>query len=136
MNHEQYNNLRRIATPKKLITEDTLTDKNDRTLLLGQMKDRTELHVYLKDNQIHTLLYKINWVHNKPTPVILGNRLVMHNYQYIPDSVYPERSDYEFCKRLIEQGYDISFRNCTDYDFYLKGPANLFNDSHYYGYTL
>lgn len=136
MTHEQYQNLTRITKPQTLLTANKLINQNDRTLLFGRTSDRRQFHVYLKDHQITVLHYKVNWKNNHPTPDNIRNLSIQKNYEYIPDIVYPEKSDYEFCKRLIELGYNLPLKECTDEDFYENGPHNQFDNTNYFGFTI
>lgn len=85
-----------------LITAKHLKNKSDRTLLYGYDCDRNTFHVYLKGEEIHILRYKSTEVFTKLE--------VFSNHDYIPNKrVYPEYSDFEFCKLLKEQNIDIPF---------------------------
>jgi hypothetical protein len=93
------------------ITANDLQDKSDRTLLFGYTLNRESFHVYLKGGEIFVAVYR----HNKELSVTPNEGL---NSDYIPcKRVYPQHSDYEFCKLLILRGYDIpftAFGECDD----------------------
>jgi len=74
-----------------------LIDKSDRTLLYGYTCDRSTFHVYIKDGEIKIVVYK--------TVGDLREIIPTCNSDYLPDKrVYPAKSDYEFCRRLMLSG--------------------------------
>lgn len=84
-----------------------LLNKADRTLLYGYTCDRNTWHVYLKDEEIHTVMY----MDKKDIQEIQ----VTSNNGYIPDKrLYPERCDFEFCSFLKNLGYSLPFTSWTD----------------------
>jgi len=89
-----------INKKSKLITVDDLINNNPRTLLSGYTLNRESFEVDLTwDQNIEVT------IDNKPVNVNF-------NENYIPSKrVYPEESDYEFCKLLIDRGVDIPFTN-------------------------
>lgn len=85
----------------KIIIDD-LEDKSDRTLLYGYDQYRTTQHVYIKDGKI----FAVDYDYNGP----LREISISDNKDYIPwKRIYPEKSDYEFCKLLIERGHNLPF---------------------------
>lgn len=100
MNKEELKKL--VHASSKTVVIDDLEDKSDRTLLYGYELDRTTKHVYLKDGKIFVVIYG----YGEP-PREIG---VEDNESYIPRKrIYPEKSDYEFCKLLVERGYSLTF---------------------------
>lgn len=84
-----------------------LTNKNERTLLYGYTCDRKTFHVYIKDNEIKTVVYGYKEKPYEITPTI--------NESYIPDKrVYPEDADFEFCSLLKQAGVYIPFTNYSE----------------------
>ena len=134
MTQAEFNMLR--MTTQELITRDDLSDISDRTLLFGRMSDRSQFHVYLKDRRLHVLSYKVAWKDNIATPVDIQEIKPSVNTDYVPDNkVYPERSDFEFCQKLIDAGVAIPFTNWVSDSFNIAKKHNQFDDSDYYGFT-
>lgn len=113
-----------LMVEEHLFQASDLHDKSDRTLLYGYTCSRSTFHVYMKNQEIHTLIYK-RGLDNKP--VDLRERTVTCNREYLPDKrLYPETCDYEFCKLLKDAGYNLPF-TCWD---------NEREEDVFYGYTL
>lgn len=107
--------------------EDLKPFLKDRTLLYGYTCDRKTFHVYLKDKEIHTVLYDISHDEKNPKPINMTEVHVMSNRDYIPDKrLYPEACDYHFCKLLKHANVNLPF---TSYD---KGRET----KKYYGFIL
>ena len=82
----------------------------DRTLLYGYTCERNTFHVYIKDKQIHTVIYDMDYSQNISRPKNMREVVVKLNTDYIPDKrLYPERCDYVFCKMLKEKGISLPF---------------------------
>lgn len=97
-----------IKNYDELITVDMLNNKEDRTLLYGYTCERKTFHVYLKDQQIHTIVYSGGYENNQPNYIREIN--VEYNCDYIPDKrIYPERCDFEFCMLLTMKGKKLLF---------------------------
>lgn len=102
MNTKEFRILQSLGKTNQLISVDDLLQKSDRTLLYGFTCERHTWHVYLKEKQIYTVVYKYQ---ESPREV-----KVETNEQFAPDKrLYPERCDYEFCKLLKEQGVYLPF---------------------------
>jgi len=96
-----------ILNDISLITINKLKDKSDRTLLYGYTCNRDTWHVYIKNGDIHTIIYR-----PKENP---EERIVRCNFDYVPSKrLYPECCDYEFCRLLNEKGVDLPFTNWQD----------------------
>ena len=65
--------------------EDLKPFLKDRTLLYGYTCDRKTFHVYLKDKEIHTVLYDISYDGKIPKPINMTEVHVMSNRDYVPD---------------------------------------------------
>lgn len=105
MNRGEY--IKLIDLENTLITVSDLKDKSDRTLLYGYNFNRITHHSYIKDDEIVSVMYSYN-----EEPVKLD---VDHNSIYVPmKRIYPEASDYEFCKLLKEKGYHLNFLPFND----------------------
>lgn len=77
----------------ELIQINHLENQNDRTLLYGFDCDRNTWHTYIKDGEIHKVVYGYEESPKK--------REVYSNYEYVPNKrLYPECCDFEFCKLL------------------------------------
>lgn len=119
-----------------LITIKSLSDITDRTLLFGRNHDRSQFHVYIKNGKIHVTTYDVTWFHNDVAPYGVRSIQPKTNKDYLPDNiVYPERSDYEFCKLLIQSGLTVPFAAWVDASFQTAKKHNQFDDSSYFGYT-
>ena len=87
----------------------------NRTLLYGYTCERETFHVYLKDKQIYTVIYNVEYSNGKPTPKSMRQINVKSNRDYVPDKrLYPERCDYHFCKLLKEKGVDLPFTTFSE----------------------
>jgi len=88
--------------PDVPVSASYLNNKFDRTLLYGYTCDRYTWHVYLKEGEIHTVMY----MDKKDIQEIQ----VTSNKGYIPDKrLYPERCDFEFCSLLKSLGCSLPF---------------------------
>lgn len=106
MNKEQYNKIRQYNKSPLRISVDNLTNKQDRTLIWGYTPEGDSFHVYLKDKKIH--LYVYTYVEKKILKFNSDRELAVDIL--IPRGrVYPEASDYEFCKKLLDMGAHIPF---------------------------
>jgi hypothetical protein len=110
----------------EIITADDLKNKSDRTLLYGYTCERHTFHVYIKDKEIHVIIYDNDYtgenkVKNVREFIPKGNR------DFVPDKrLYPEACDYEFCSILRKMDIDLPFTFWND-----NREPNQF-----YGYTL
>lgn len=112
----------------------------NRTLLYGYTCERETFHVYVKDQKIYVIVYKIDYPlsHEKehgifmrgdPRPINMRQIEVKSNCDYIPDKrLYPERCDYHFCRALKERGIELPF---TSWGEEIKP-----NEMGYYGFIL
>lgn len=106
MNKEQYNKIQQRGKSPLTISVDDFTNKKDRTLIWGYTPERDSFHVYLKDKKIH--LYVYTYVEKNILKFNSGRELEVDIL--IPRGrVYPEASDYEFCKKLLDMGINIPF---------------------------
>lgn len=98
----------------------------DRTLLYGYTCERKTFHTYLKDMEIHVVVYDVNYS-GKPHPVGMKEIEVHSNQDYVPDKrLYPETCDYTFCKLLKRLGIELPFTTYNED----RPKAN------FYGFTL
>jgi hypothetical protein len=126
MNKDQFQYFRRdqgLPTVPGLME---LTDHTPRTLLYGYTCSRATHHVYLgQDKLIHVLLYADLQDVDGPGMGGLDFLVLQHASGptggqtrpegYVPDKrVFPEHSDFEFCKLLEGAGVDISFGGFRD----------------------
>lgn len=108
MEKEEFEKLSEIKKSEDLITVKDLVNKQDRTLLYGYTCSRETFHVYLKNLEIHTIIYQMDYLTHKP--INMREILVEDNYKYIPDKrLYPETCDYEFLKLLKANGEYLPF---------------------------
>jgi len=96
MNQEQYKALVHLATAARLISVSDLADKSARTLVYGYTCNRDTFHVYLKDGQIHKVVYTFD-----RTLIDQFSGSEIEPEACVPDKrIYPEACDYEFCMLL------------------------------------
>ena len=105
----------------------------NKTLLYGYTCERDTFHVYIKNEQIYTVVYQNEYYRGVIKPINMRQVKINSNRDYIPDKrLYPERCDYNFCKLLKERGVHLPFTTWTD-------PVEIdLEDSRYpyYGFTL
>jgi hypothetical protein len=108
MDKKQLEMLDKVSKPADTVfTAEHLNDKTDRTLLYGYTCDRASWHVYIKDGNIHTVMY----FSDKDTQEIF----VQYNHDFVPDKrLYPECCDFEFCALLKRDGCSLPFTNFQD----------------------
>lgn len=108
MDKKQLEMLNKVSKPADTVfTAEHLNDKADRTLLYGYTCDRATWHVYIKDGNIHTVMY----FSDKDTQEIF----VQYNHDFVPDKrLYPECCDFEFCALLIRDGCSLPFTGFQD----------------------
>lgn len=100
MKKEEFMELNKFE-PDELITAESLTNQADRTLIYGYTCERDTFHVYLKEGEIHTIVY------NGENVRVID---VCVNRQYLPDKrIYAYACDYEFCRKLKEAGCTLFF---------------------------
>lgn len=121
------NELKLLNSVNDLIKVEDLSDTKDRTLLYGYTCSRKTFHVYLKNNEIHVILYNEDYDEKNVKPKNMRELFIKTNCDYIPDKrLYPEACDFDFCKLLKEK--DISL------------PFTVFNTDRpiqdFYGFTL
>lgn len=110
MTQKEYDILEAANKKDEVISAKMLTNTTDRTLLYGYTCARETFHVYLKNNEIHTIVYIDDYSGASRQPKNIREILVSSNYEYIPDKrLYPETCDYEFCKLLKERNISLPF---------------------------
>ena len=106
MNKIEYEHLKNSDMGNnKIIDSECLVDKKDRTLLYGYTCNKETWHVYIKDEQIHIVVYDFEWDDKlkKHKPSKLREIIPFSNCDFIPNKrLYPETCDFEFCKLLLE----------------------------------
>lgn len=132
MDKELFDELVLTETVRELViqAENICGSKVNRTLIYGYTCERRTFHVYLKDLKIYAVVYDNDFTASKPAPKNMRQITVTSNRDFVPDKrVYPERSDFHFCKLLRERGVEIPFTTWSDGDYKLK-------ENGYYGFTL
>ena len=132
MDKELFDELVLTETVRELVirAENICGSKINRTLIYGYTCERRTFHVYLKDLKIYVVVYDNDYATGKPAPKNMRQITVTSNRDFVPDKrVYPERSDFYFCKLLRERGVEIPFTTWSDIE-----PAP--NENGYYGFTL
>ncbi|MBU9200101.1 hypothetical protein KTD31_01620 [Burkholderia multivorans] len=111
MNKQQFEQLYKERAKPRYVDIAELENQAPRTLIWGYTCDRNSFHVYIEDGQIHRVIYDI------------GKNILAHNDESnglllsdcVPNKrVYPEASDYEFCRLLKVSGIDFSFTTWDD----------------------
>ena len=105
----------------------------NKTLLYGYTCERETFHVYIKNEEIHTVIYNTEYSRGKATPKNMRELTIKSNHDYVPDKrLYPERCDYNFCKLLKEKGVYLPFTTWSEPVVVdLEDPRYP-----YYGFTL
>lgn len=94
----------------RLIQAEDVAEGGDRTLLYGYTCSGKTFHVYLKDGEIHTVVYEVDYSGPEKKPKEMWEVSVEYNCDYLPDKrVYGMKSDFLFCKLLKERGRAIHF---------------------------
>lgn len=83
---------------------------DDRTLLVGETADGLQFHVYLHDGRIH------RWVDGYGRNGVgyifehMSSAVWLNGCELVPDgTVFPESTDFEFAKLLVERSISIPF---------------------------
>jgi hypothetical protein len=101
--------------------------------LYGYTCERKTFHVYVKNEQIYTVVYDTEYSRAVPKPVNMRQIEIKSNHDYVPDKrLYPERCDYNFCLLLKEKGVNLPFTHWSE-------PVEIALDDPrypYYGFTL
>lgn len=116
--YAKLNELRNKSKEQQFIHVDELNEpERDRTLLYGFTCDRDTFHVYLKDGQIHRVIYKFG---GQTINAISGVELAVNLLS--PDKrTYPEACDEQFCFLMHYKDQHVSY---TTYDHERK-PAQF-----------
>lgn len=109
MTEVEYKDIIKYVHPtEQAITVENLGEhQENRTLLYGYTCDNKSFHVYLKDGEIHTVVYDLEDFpeENICKPKDMREIAVNVDNDYIPDKrLYPEACDYLFCTLLLERG--------------------------------
>jgi hypothetical protein len=110
MHKDEFDSLRESTPrPENLGFHNVPRPQEPRTLLYGYTTARFTHHVYLKDGEIHLLVYSgtepstaavLHYEHGQVLPIA----------SLIPSKrLYPEACDYETAKYLIAAGYSLPF---------------------------
>ncbi len=106
MDYKQYEELKNLER-KLTISARDLNDLSPRTLLYGFTCERYTHHVYIKDEQVHLLVYSTT---NTGNHTIIYRNGEIDISSLIPDKrLYPESCELEFCKQLKMLGYYLPF---------------------------
>lgn len=118
---------------------DMMSDKSDRTLLIGRNDRRQQLHVYIKDHELQAVLYAVEWKNNKAQATDI-RKLDMSEENAltfdIPFVFYPALCDFEFCQLLVNKQIKLHFTAYETHEGFAHSPVhNTFDNSLYYGFT-
>lgn len=109
MTREEFEKIRYNQGTLSILVSD-LENQNDRTLLFGYTCNRDTFHVYLKDGNLHRVIYDfkkniMDHIHGKALEV----------WTCIPNKrTYPERTDLEFTQVVMNKGYEMMFTSYVD----------------------
>lgn len=82
----------------------------NRTLVYGYTCRKETFHTYLKDGEIHTVVYQTDYIERKIRPVGMREIDVRYNSDYIPDAfAYPDLCDSTFFEQLAKAGVKLPF---------------------------
>jgi hypothetical protein len=121
MNAEQLSQLRSTQGGPIALGVLNLTDRSPRTLLSGEIKSGADQHVYIgHDGRIHVLVHVPLLSEEGPGKFGVDFLVLSHTAgpygglrypaDYVPDGrVFPEFSDFEFCKLLEDRAVHIPF---------------------------
>lgn len=105
MNQDQLTILNSLKEKPRTISVAEISNLEDRTLLYGYTCARDTFHVYLKNNELHKVIYshqKEILLHHQGTTLDLDG--------IVPDKrLYPEACDFEFCSLLVVKGVNLPF---------------------------
>ena len=129
MNLLEYETLKSLEAEKERVicVDDLKPHLKERTLLYGFTCERETFHVYLKNDEIHIVVYHNDYSGDVAKPKCMREITATSNYSFVPDKrLYPEACDYKFCKLLKSR------------DIYL--PFTTWNENRetkdFYGFTL
>ena len=125
MDRMEYEMLEDIEAEKERIicAEDLGPYMRDRTLMYGYTCARDTFHVYLKNGEIHIVIYESDYSNRVEKPKNMIEIKAESNYDFIPDKrLHPECCDYDFCRLLKLKGIHLPFtcwsENNAPKDFY------------------
>lgn len=85
-------------TKKRKFVPSLLLNQKDRTLLWGYTTDRDSFHVYMKGGVVYRIIYSA-----QSQPYV--ERALEDPDLFVPNHrVYPDASDFEFCRLLLDLG--------------------------------
>lgn len=132
MNFDQFEKIKNISL-KRTVHINSLSEKNDRTLLYGCTLMGDTFHVDVQNGLLHKVIYSSN---DEARVYDSGDHLSLDGI--IPcKRLYPKYCDFEFCLILTKAGIDLSFTSWTErpasttlYERIVKTVKNLLNDIH------
>jgi hypothetical protein len=108
MNIDAYNKLRELMQKSKEVQRIHVDELNnpdqDRTLLYGFTCERETFHVYLKDRQIHRVIYTRDGILNS-----ISNDEVQVDLMAPDKRAYPAACDEQFCLLMHYKGQYVSY---------------------------
>ncbi len=109
MTVDELQSLERLTPTPVMVSGAMLSNQVPRTLIWGYNVQRDSFHVYLDDTRkINVVVYDNHarlLVHEPEDP-----RTGISPLSCIPDKrVYPEASDFEFCRLLVKLGHSLPF---------------------------
>lgn len=123
MNRKEFDSL-----PGAKITVPTIHSsafREEKTLLYGYNVDRGTFHVYSHGGRIHLLIYITEGVKSYQVHDLWNCEDLIPNKR-----VYPERSDYKFCREVQNQGVRIPFLNYNLDQDQLPEPKQYYGKIH------
>ena len=108
------------------IKVEDLSNTEDRTLIYGYTCERDDFHVYIKNKEIHIVIYSTTYS-TTIRPKQMREIIPTIDREYVPNKrIYPAACDFEFCRLLQDRGVTLPFTCYDDRDTTKK----------FFGFTL
>jgi len=123
INKEHYE---KLNSERDTFSIEDLVDKSDRTLLYGYTLDRQDVHVYVKNEEVHYIEYDID------NNILFEKSGVFEDIsELIPSKrSYPESTDPEFLAILMRRGVSGNFTT------YCENRYEKIKNKKYQGFVL
>ena len=100
----------------EIIKAEDMSNTEDRTLIYGYTCERESFHVYIKDKEIHVVIYRTTYSDPR-RPEQMREIIPTIAREYVPDKrIYPAACDFEFCRLLQDRGVTLPFTYYDDRD--------------------
>lgn len=93
----------------QLLRVNDFEDRSDRTLMYGYDVDRRTVHVFMLGGVIYKSVYSYD---EGPVP---EGKVSWNPAELVPDKrAYPESTDYEFARMMIDRGHALPFTTYSE----------------------